>query len=74
MLFDLQAGIENLSTRLNGIEVGTKVDFKDGKENFAQGLEKANLKMKILYSALKENPAVFKEAMEHVRTGGSMPV
>ena len=30
--------------------------------------------MKILYSDLKENPVVFKEAMEHVRTGGSMPI
>ena len=30
--------------------------------------------MKVLYSDLKENPAIFKEAMEHVRTGGSMPV
>ena len=63
-----------MCSRLNGIEVGTKADFKGGKENLVQGLEKANLKMKILYSDLKENPAVFKEAMEHVRTGGSMPV
>ena len=30
--------------------------------------------MKVLYSDLKENPAIFKEAMEHVRTGGSTPV
>ncbi len=59
---------------MNGIDVGEKSDFKGGKENLVKELEKANLKMKILYSDLKENPVVFKEAMEHVRTGGSMPV
>ena len=42
MLFDLQAGIENLCSRLNGIELGEKENFKGGKENLVQGLEKAN--------------------------------
>ena len=78
MLLDLQAGVENLSGKLNEIRIERQSDAADQKfenitqitqKNIVEGLEQSRQKLKILYRDLKSNNLLFKEAMSNVQGG-----
>lgn len=79
MLLDLQAGVENLSGKLNEIRIERKNESVDGQfenimqitqKNIVEGLEQSRQKLKILYKDLQADKEIFKEAMNNVQGGG----
>ena len=75
MLLDLQAGIEHLCSKLNEIKIENpyqKVKNIESitQDNLVEGLEQSRQKLKILYKELKQDQALYNEAMDHIRGGG----
>lgn len=75
MLLDLQAGVENLSGKMNEIRLERSSESREGRfsniititqQNIVEGLDQSRMKLKILFRGLKEDPVLFEEAMKNV--------